>query len=94
MEVTSFELVYGCTPPATHSSQVSCIFSATPRKCVIFGICYKAIPRQFRLKNDVLIDEVVNTGKGANAIVSMLHSHLEHFGLGESSLHVHADKQE
>ena len=28
-----------------------------------------------------LINEAVNTGKGANAIISMLHFHLEHFGL-------------
>ena len=38
-----------------------------------------------------LIDEAVNTGKGANSIISMLHHYLEHHSLGESDLTLHAD---
>ena len=38
-----------------------------------------------------LIDEAVNTGKGANSIISMLHDYLEHHSLGESDLTLHAD---
>ena len=38
-----------------------------------------------------LIDEAVNVGKGANAIISMLHHFFETFGLGEKVAHLHAD---
>ena len=38
-----------------------------------------------------MIDEAVNTGKGANSIISMLHHYLEHHSLGESDLTLHAD---
>ena len=38
-----------------------------------------------------LIDEAVNTGKGANSIISMLHYYLEHHSLGEADLTLHAD---
>ena len=38
-----------------------------------------------------LIDEAVNTGKGANSITSMLHHFLEHHSLGESDITLHAD---
>ena len=38
-----------------------------------------------------LIDEAVNTGKGANAIISMLHFHLQNFSLSEICLHFDAD---
>ena len=45
------------------------IYFLTPRKCAIFGVCCEAIPRQI----NYLIDEASDTGKGSNAIVSMLH---------------------
>ena len=38
-----------------------------------------------------MIDEAVNTGKGANSIISMLHHYMEHHSLGESDLTLHAD---
>ena len=38
-----------------------------------------------------MIDEAVNTGKGSNAIISMAHHYLDTYGLGESSLQLHAD---
>ena len=38
-----------------------------------------------------LIDEAANTGKGANAIISMLHHFFSTHGLGETTLHLHAD---
>ena len=37
------------------------------------------------------IDEAVHTGKGSNSIISMLHYHLQHYGMGESRLQLHAD---
>ena len=33
----------------------------------------------------------MDTGKVANAVVSMLQYFFEHHGLGESNLHLHAD---
>ena len=51
--------------------------SLTPRKCAIFGVCCEAIPHQI----NYLIDEAVDMGKGANAIVSMLHHYFAHHGL-------------
>ena len=59
------------------------MYFLTPRKCSIFGVCCEALPRQV----NYLIDEAVDMGKGANAVVSMLH----HFGLGERDVHLHAD---
>ena len=38
-----------------------------------------------------LIDEAVNTGKGANSIISTLHHFFEHHSLGESDITLHAD---
>ena len=38
-----------------------------------------------------MIDEAVNTGKGANSIISMLHHYLEHHSLGEADLTLYAD---
>ena len=55
------------------------MYFLTPRKC--------AIPRQI----NYLIDEAVNMGKGFNAIVSMLHHFFAHHGLGERTVHLHAD---
>ena len=63
------------------------MYFLTPRKCAIFGVCCEAIPRQV----NYLIDESVDTGKGANAIISMLHHFFEVHGLGEQDVHLHAD---
>ena len=38
-----------------------------------------------------LIDEASNTGKGGNTIISLLHHFLATHGLGETSVHFHAD---
>jgi len=63
------------------------MYFLTPRKCAIFGVCCESIPRHI----NYLIDEAVDIGKGANAIVSMLHHFFEHHGLGEQTVHLHAD---
>ena len=36
-----------------------------------------------------LIDEAVKTGKGSNAVISMLHHFLETYSMVESFLHLH-----
>ena len=43
------------------------------------------------LQVNYLIDEAINTGKGANNIISMLHHFLQTHNLGETQLHLHAD---
>lgn len=63
------------------------VYFLTPRKCAIFGICCEGIPRQV----NYLIDEAVDTGKGANTVVSLLHHFFENHGLGEQHVHLHAD---
>jgi hypothetical protein len=63
------------------------IYFLTPRKCAIFRVCCKAIPRQV----NYLIDEACDTGKGSNTIVSLLHHFFHHHGLGEREVHLHAD---
>ena len=49
------------------------IYFLTPRKCGIFGVCCAAIPQQVNF----LIDEAFDKGKGANAVISMVHYYLE-----------------
>ena len=63
------------------------VYFLTPRKCGIFGVYCEAIPRQM----NYLIDEACNSGKGSNAIVSMLHHFFDEHGLGEREVHLHAD---
>ena len=43
------------------------------------------------LQINYLINEAHNVGKGANAIISMLHHFFEHHGFGESIAHLQAD---
>ena len=63
------------------------MYFKTARKCAVFGVCCEGIPRQV----NYLIDEASDTGKGANTVVSLLHHFLQHHGLGEVNLHLHAD---
>jgi len=63
------------------------IYFKTPRKCGIFGVCNDGINLQY----NYLIDEINNTGKGANATISYVHHFLETYGLGEKKGLFHAD---
>lgn len=63
------------------------IYFKCPRKCGLFGVASEAFPKQVNF----LMDESVNTGKGANVVVSMLHYYFEHYGIGECHLNLHAD---
>ena len=63
------------------------IYFKTPRKCAIFGIMCEAIPQQV----NYLIDEANDVGKGANTTISYVHHFFEYHGLGETSVHLHAD---
>ena len=59
----------------------------TPRKCPIFGVCCEAVPQQL----NYVIDEAADTGKGANAVISMLHNYLENHGIHSAIVHLNAD---
>ena len=63
------------------------IYFLTPRKCTVFGINCKSIPRQV----NVLTDEAGECGKGANNVISRLHYFFEMHGLGEKVVYLHAD---
>ena len=56
------------------------IYFKTPHKCSLFGVCCETIPRQV----NILIDEMVLTGKGANSTISYVHYFLECHRLGET----------
>ena len=53
----------------------------------MFGVCSDAISLQV----NYLIDEAVDTGKGGNTVVSMLHHFLETRTLRVRNIHLHAD---
>ena len=63
------------------------IYFLTPRKAALFGVCCEAVPRQVNF----VIDEASDTRKGANTVVSMLDYFFKHHGLGETTVHLHAD---
>ena len=63
------------------------IYFKCPRKCGLFGVACEAFPRQVNF----MLDESINTGKGANCVVSMLHYFFEKYGVGECDVHLHAD---
>ena len=53
----------------------------------MFGVNCEAIPRQVNF----LTDESGEAGRGANAVISHLHFFFEEHGLGEKSVHLHAE---
>lgn len=63
------------------------LYFLTPYKIGIFGISNEAAGVQV----NYVIPESVLTGKGPNAIASMLHHYLEMYSLGETVLFLHAD---
>jgi len=58
-----------------------------PRKCGVFGICCEGIPQQINF----LIDEAHSSSKGSNSVISVLDHFFTHFGLGETTVHLHCD---
>ena len=54
---------------------------------MLFLVLCEAIPR----KVNYLIDEASDVGKGANTTISYVHRFFEHHGLGETSVHLHAN---
>ena len=63
------------------------VYFKTPRKCGIFGVMTEALPHMILF----LLDEAVETGKGANTVISMLDFFFEAYGMRERRCHLHAD---
>ena len=63
------------------------IYFKCTRKCGLFGVACEAFPKQVNF----MLDESINTGTGANCVVSMLHYFFETYGVGECDVHLHAD---
>ncbi|CAG8460958.1 2697_t:CDS:2 [Scutellospora calospora] len=53
----------------------------------LFGICEDAFP----IQKNYLIKEEESIGKGANAVISLVHNYFTFHGLGETNLVIHAD---
>lgn len=58
-----------------------------PFKVAIFGIMNDTA----KIQHNFLIPETRDPGKGANAIISMLHYYFENFSVDETHLYLHAD---
>jgi len=82
----SFDFAQQVLYPA-NPMQPGLIYFKVPRRCQVFGIHAEGIGKQM----NYLIDESVSCGKGANAVISMLHHFLENFGFGEQNLERTAD---
>lgn len=63
------------------------IYFLVPRKCAIFGVCCEGIPKQVNF----LVDEGSSVSKGSNSVISYLDYFFVKYGLGEISVHLHAD---
>ena len=57
--------------------QLDPIYFLTPRKYAIFGVCCESISQQV----NYLIDESIDTGRGANSIISKLQHYFHHLVL-------------
>ena len=70
-----------------NSDQVGCLYFKVPRKCSLFGVANEGLGTQVTY----LIDEIVDCGKGSNAIASYIHDYLNKHSFGFSNLSLQAD---
>ena len=88
----TFDFAQQATIPH-HGRQVGPLYFQVPRRIQLFGIANEGVPVQ----HNFLVDEHQTIGKdaskahGPNAVVSMLHHHLETFVKKSSVLGLHAD---
>ena len=88
----TFDFAQQATVPH-HARQVGPLYFRVPRRIQIFGVANEGIP----LQHNYLVDEQQTIGKdgskchGPNAVISMLHHHLEHHARKSSTLGLHAD---
>jgi hypothetical protein len=59
----------------------------TARKCLLFGVSCESISRSVLF----FLDEEEFIGKGANTVISFLHTFFKYHGLGEKRVWLHAD---
>lgn len=57
------------------------------RKCMLFGVTCESISRSVLF----FIDEQEQVGKGANTVISLIHTFFKYHGLGEKRVWLHAD---
>ena len=72
---------------SSSSQQVGPLNFLTPRKCQLFGVACEALGEQV----NYLIDEGDSIGKGANAVVSLVHHYLQSHTSSNQQLLIHAD---
>ena len=70
-----------------NSDQVGCLYFKVPRKCSLFGVANEGLGTQVTY----LIDQIVDCGKGSNAIISYIHGYLDKHSFGVSNLSLQAD---
>ena len=59
-----------------NSDQVGCLYFKVPRKCSLFEVANEGLGTQVTY----LIDEIVDSGKGSNAVISYGHDYLNKHG--------------
>ncbi len=69
------------------SQQIGELYFLAGYKVALFGIAVEPINKFYLY----IIPEACSTGKGPNAIISMLHHFFENFSLGENNIICHAD---
>ncbi|GES74104.1 hypothetical protein GLOIN_2v1777628 [Rhizophagus clarus] len=69
------------------SQQEGSIYFKSPYNIQVFGICEDAFP----IQRNYLIKEEESIGKGANAVISLVHNYFTLYGMGETELVIHAD---
>ena len=69
-----------------NSDQVGCLYFKVPRKCSLFGVAHEGLGTQVTY----LIDEIVDCGKGSNAVISYIHDYLNKHSFGVINLSLQA----
>ena len=91
-EHITFDFAQQATAPH-HAREVGALYFKVPLRIQIFGMVMETVPAQ----HNYLFDEHQAIGKegarayGPNAVISMLHHHLDHHSKGSPSLCLHAD---
>ena len=69
-----------------NSDQVGCLYFKVPRKCSLFGVANEGLGTQVTY----LIDEIVDCGKGSNAVISYIHDYLNKHSFNVSNVSLQA----
>ena len=70
-----------------NSDKVGCLHFKVPRKCSLFGVANEGLGTQVTYR----IDEIVDCGKGSNAVISYIDDYLNKHSFGVSNLSSQAD---